>query len=163
MATPQSNTESNTLLKKQLLDTARKKQLEIANDAKSAMNEAQESANEEKGSMEEKFESFRTQLQQDRDMYAKQFVEAKDKIEILSRISSQKINSSVDLGAVVITDANQKFFISISLGELKFEGNKPSSYFAISTAAPIYEVMSGKKKGESFDFRGKMIKIVDLF
>jgi hypothetical protein len=162
MATPPTNTETNILLKKQLLDAARKKQLEIANDAKSAMNEAQESANEEKGSMEEKFESFRTQLQQDRDMYAKQFVEAKDKIEILSRISTQKINSSVDLGAVVITDANQKFFISISLGQLKIE-DKLSAYFAISTAAPIYEFMSGKKKGESFEFRGKMIKIIDLF
>lgn len=162
MPTPSTNTESNILLKKQLLEAARKKQLEIANDAKSAMNEAQESANEEQGSMEEKFESFRTQLQQDRDMYAKQFAEAQDKIEILSRISSQKVNSSVDFGAVVITDANQKFFISISLGELKIN-DKPSGYFAISTAAPIYEMMSGKKKGESFEFRGKMIKIIDLF
>ncbi len=156
-------TQTNTQLKKQLLDAARKKQLEIANDAKGAMNEAQESANEEQGSMEEKFESFRTQLQQDRDMYAKQFADAQDKLEILSRISTQKNNSSVELGAVVITDANQKFFISISLGELKFEDNKPSSYFAISTAAPIYEVMSGKKKGESFEFRGKSIKIKDVF
>lgn len=156
-------TQTNTQLKKKLLDAARKKQLEIANDAKGAMNEAQESANEEQGSMEEKFESFRTQLQQDRDMYAKQFADAQDKLEILSRISIQKTNSSVDLGAVVITDANQKFFISISLGELKFEDNKPSSYFAISTAAPIYEFMSGKKKGETFEFRGKTIKIIDLF
>jgi post-segregation antitoxin (ccd killing protein) len=161
MATP-TNTESNILLKKQLLEAARKKQLDIANDAQSAMNEAQAGANEEKGSMEEKFESFRTQLQQDRDMYAKQFVEAKDKLEILSRISDEKINFSVDLGAVVITDANQKFYISISLAELKID-DKPSSYFAISTAAPIYENMNRKKKGESFEFRGKMIKIIDLF
>ncbi|AFM02792.1 hypothetical protein Fleli_0305 [Bernardetia litoralis DSM 6794] len=162
MATLPTNTETNILLKKQLLEAAHKKQLEIANDAKSAMNEAQAGANEEKGSMEEKFESFRTQLQQDRDMYAKQFVEAKDKLEILSRMSSQKINSSVDLGAVVVTDVNQKFYISISLAELKIN-DKPSSYFAISTAAPIYEAMRGKKKGESFEFRGKMIKIIDLF
>ncbi len=162
MAILPTDTESKIALKKQLLDAARKKQNEIANDAKSAMNEAQESANEEKGSMEEKFESFRTQLQQDRDMYAKQFVEAKDKLEMLSRISSQKISSSVESGAVVITDAKQKFYISISLAELKID-EKPSSYFAISTAAPIYEVMSGKKKGESFEFRGKMIKIIELF
>ena len=162
MTTPPTNTEPMVLLKQQLLEAARKKQLEVASDAKSAMNEAQESANEEQGSMEEKFESFRTQLQQDRDMYAKQFVEAKDKLEILSRISPQKINSSVDLGAVVITDANQKFFISISLGELKID-DKPSGYFAISTAAPIYEFMSGKKKGDKFEFRGKVIKIKDIF
>lgn len=156
-------TQANAQLKRQLLEATKRKQLDIANEAKASMNDAQESANEEQGSMEEKFESFRTQLQQDRDMYAKQFAEAKDKLEILSRISTQKVNSSVDLGAVVITDANQKFFISISLGELKFEDNKPSSYFAISTAAPIYEVMSGKKKGETFEFRGKKIKIIELF
>ncbi|WP_338764640.1 hypothetical protein WAF17_22310 [Bernardetia sp. ABR2-2B] len=162
MVTLPTTTEAKISLKKQLLEAAQKKQLEIVDDAKSAMNEAQASANEEKGSMEEKFESFRTQLQQDRDMYARQFVEAKDKLEILSRVSAQKINSSVDLGAVVITELNQKFYISISLAELKIN-DKPSSYFAISTAAPIYEVMRGKKKGESFEFRGKNIKITELF
>ncbi len=162
MATLPTNKKTATLLKEQLLEAAHQKQLAIANDAKSAMNEAQAGANEEKGSMEEKFESFRTQLQQDRDMYAKQFVEAKDKLEILSRISSQKINTSVELGAVVITDANQKFYISISLTELKIN-DKPSSYFAISTDAPIYQTMSGKKKGEDFEFRGKKIRILDIF
>ncbi|WP_291724015.1 hypothetical protein [Bernardetia sp.] len=161
MATP-STTESNILLKKQLLEAVRQKQIGIANDAKNAMNEAQESANEEQGSMEEKFESFRTQLQQDRDMYARQFVEAKDKLEVLSRISMQKNYSSVDLGAIVITDMGQKFFVSLSQGEIKIDG-KPSSYFAISTAAPIYEMMSGKKKGETFEFRGKKVKIIDIF
>lgn len=155
-----TDTMEKTELKKQLLEICRQKQTEAAKELKASMDEVQESANEEQGSTEEKFESFRTQLQQDRDMYARQYADAQERLEVLYRISPSKLNTSVDLGAVVITDVKQKFFISISLGEIKHE---TGSYFAISTAAPIYETMDGKKVGDSFEFRGRKYKITEIF
>ncbi|WP_051203990.1 hypothetical protein [Hugenholtzia roseola] len=146
-------------IKKQLLELCRQKQMEAVRAAKAAMDEAQESANEEDAGTEEKFESFRTQLQQDRDMFARHLVEAQAQMEVLLRISAYKENQSVSLGAVVETEVGD-FFISISLGQVKM-GERV--FFAVSNQAPIFIAMANKKAGESFDFRGKKVKIKAIY
>lgn len=146
-------------IKKQLLEICRQKQMEAVRAAKAAMDEAQESANEESAGTEEKFESFRTQLQQDRDMFARHLVEAQAQMEVLLRISAYKENQSVSLGAVVETEVGD-FFISISLGQVKI-GERV--FFAVSNQAPIFMAMANKKAGENFDFRGKKVKIKAIY
>jgi transcription elongation GreA/GreB family factor len=149
---------TNLELKQKLLEECKRLQQNQIHNAKSAMDEAQESANEQQGSMEDKFESFREACQIQRDMFAKQLDEAMTAMTVLKRVVVHKQNRDVTLGSVVITDS-QKFFISISLGELTVDGEK---YFAISTLSPLYKAMAGKKVDESFTFRTTNYKILEI-
>jgi len=127
--------------------------------AKDAMDEAQESANEHHGAMEDKFESFRENCQIQRDMYARQLDELMTTMGLLRRINATKQNNEVSLGAVVLTEL-QNYFIGVSLGEIKLEGE---SYYAISGMSPIFKAMAGKTTGDSFEFRGKHYKILQIY
>ncbi|RIJ41863.1 hypothetical protein [Pontibacter oryzae] len=127
--------------------------------AKDAMDEAQASANDHQGAMEDKFESFRENCQIQRDMYARQLDELITTQSVLRRINATKLNRDVSLGAVVHTDF-QNYYIGISIGELKVEGE---SYFAISGMSPLYKAMAGKTAGEEFTFRDKTYKVLQVF
>jgi transcription elongation GreA/GreB family factor len=127
--------------------------------AKDAMDEAQESANEHQGAIEDKFESFREACQIQRDMYARQLDELMITMGGLRRINATKLNAEVSPGAVVQTDL-QNYFIGVSLGEVKVDGD---SFFAISGMSPLYKAMEGKTTGDTFTFRDKEFKIVQVF
>ncbi|AKD04560.1 hypothetical protein POKO110462_22780 [Pontibacter korlensis] len=127
--------------------------------AKDAMNEAQESANDHQGAMEDKFESFRENCQIQRDLYARQLDELMTTQSILRRINATKINTDVSPGAVVHTEL-QNYFIGVSLGEIKLDGE---SYYAISGMSPLFKAMVGKTAGETFTFRDKSYKVLQVF
>jgi transcription elongation GreA/GreB family factor len=146
-------------IKEKLWEECLRQQTDFVDNARKAMEEAQTSANESQGAMEDKFESFREACQIQRDMFAKQLDEAISKLSVLKRIVRTKINEDVSLGSIVKTDA-QNYFISISLGEIAVDGEK---YFAISAASPVFQVMAGKTKGDTFTFRDKQIKVLDVF
>lgn len=144
--------------KKELLQTCMEHQKTTINTAKKAIASVQESVVEEKSSIEDNMESFRESLQNERDMYARQIQEGIDGLSVLNRITLTE-HSSVKLGSVVKTDM-MNYFISISLGEIKTDGEK---FIAISTNSPIYQLLSGKKKGDTFSFRNQEIKILDVY
>lgn len=131
------------------------KRVEIS---RNAMLQAQESANEEKGTMGDKYESFREQMQIDRDMYARQFDESTQVLQGLQKIDPDKTLNIPALGAIVFTDS-QAFFVSASLGQVMFEDKV---YMAISSQSPMFKAMTGKKKGEKFAFRDKIFLIEDI-
>lgn len=145
--------------KKRLLQESNKLLNAQIKAAKDAMDEAQESANDHQGSMEDKFESFRENCQIQRDMYARQLDELITVQSVLRRINATKTNHDVSLGAVVITEL-QNYFIGVSLGEIKLEGE---SYYAISGMSPVFKAMMGKTAGETFSFRDKTYKILQVF
>ncbi len=145
-------------LKSRLLAECVSIMAESAKNAKAAMDDAQSNANEETGATEEKFESFREQLQRDRDMYARQYQERILNLRLLQTLDTKQ-TSKVGLGTVVVTD-KQNFFVATSIGSLKFE---KETYFVISTASPLYLAMEDKVIGESFDFRGQKHLIKDIF
>jgi transcription elongation GreA/GreB family factor len=126
--------------------------------AKDAMDEAQRSANEHQGAMEDKFESFRENCHIQRDMYARQLDELISTMAVLRRINATKLNNDVSLGAVIHTNL-QNYFIGVSLGELKVN---EESFFAISAMSPIFKAMAGKVAGDTFTFRDKEYKILQL-
>jgi transcription elongation GreA/GreB family factor len=127
--------------------------------AKDAMNEAQESANEHQGAMEDRFESFRENCQIQRDLYARQLDELIRTLNLLRQINATKVNTEISPGAVVHTEL-QNYFIGVSLGEIKLDGE---SYFAISGMSPVYKAMAGKTTGETFTFRDKSYKVIQVF
>lgn len=63
------------------------------------------------------------------------------------------------LGAIVDTN-HGTFFISASLEIFTVEG---SIFIGISTKSPLYSAMEGKKKGDSFDYKGTHYKIKGIY
>ncbi len=154
----QTDTTLDLEIKSRLLDECLKSQNDFVDNARWAMEDAQNSANESQGAMEDKFESFREACHIQRDLYAKQLAEGLDKLSILKRIVRSKVNDKISLGSVVRTDA-QNYFISVSLGEIMIDNEK---FYAISPASPVFQAMAEKGKGDSFQFRDKQIKILEV-
>ncbi|WP_242928313.1 hypothetical protein [Pontibacter vulgaris] len=146
-------------LKKKLLQECSKLLTTQINAAKAAMDEAQESANEHQGAIEDKFESFREACQIQRDMYARQLDELISTMGVLKRINATKLNNEISMGAVVMTEL-QNYFIGVSLGEIKIDGE---SFYAISGMSPLYKAMAGKTTGDTFEFRDKTYKILQVY
>src|SRR5688500_15656234 len=122
--------ENNTkTLKARLLKACIEIQQKRVEVSRQAMLQAQESANGEKGMMGDKFESFREQMQIDRDMYARQFDESTQVLQVLQKIDPDKSANIPALGAIVFTDS-QVFFVSASLGQVQVD---EKTYMAISS------------------------------
>lgn len=153
------STQLNKELKKKLLEFCLQQQYERVETAEKAVEDAAESATQEDTSVEEKFESFRTQMQADRDMFNKQLSEARDGLNTLHKIELDRQLDAVALGAVVITNA-QKLFLSINIGQIKLEND---TFFAISLEAPVAKAIIGKRVGDSFTFRDKTFQIKEIF
>ncbi|MGW8122406.1 3-oxoacyl-ACP synthase [Roseivirga echinicomitans] len=125
-----------------------------------AMRNAQASANEEtKSSAGDKYETGRAMMHLEKEKLATQLSEVSKMKMGLDQINPEKNQLLAELGSVVIT-SNAKYFLSVSLGQIKVEDEV---YFAISPASPIGRAMFGKKKGDSFDFGGKQINLLDVF
>lgn len=77
----------------------------------------------------------------------------------LQSINPAVANTKVESGAVVMTN-HLNFFISIPIDKIEIEGVR---FVGISTKAPIYTEMQGKKKGDTFKFNNMEYKILELY
>ena len=145
-------------IKKALLDECLKRHRKNADVYIASMQEAQQSANEY-GNPEDWFDTYKADLLNKRDMLSQQLTKVMDEIKVLERIDLSRENSSVSFGSIVSTK-DQKMFISVGIGKIQLGKDV---YYAISPSVPIFASMRDLKKGDSFDFRGKKIKILDLF
>ena len=124
-----------------------------------AMQAAQASANEEgKSSAGDKYETARAMGQLDRDMYGRQYEQARQDRLLLERIHENETQSIAGFGALLETSAGW-YFLAVSVGVLSIEGQK---IMVISPQSPIGQVLLGKKVGETFSFRGKIEQILAI-
>jgi hypothetical protein len=70
-----------------------------------------------------------------------------------------RIYLQVRFGAIVITET-QKIFIAAGLGKIVVDNEE---YFVISAMVPFYSAIDGKKAGDTYEFRGKKEKILEVF
>ncbi|TGE13899.1 hypothetical protein [Hymenobacter elongatus] len=153
-------TKQRTVLKQQLLTECRRVQQQKADTARQAMLEVQESAIESQSATEDKFESFWEACQIQRDLFARQLDEALNGLQALRRVpEARSPKDQPGVGTVVITDS-QRFYIAVSLGEIKIEDEL---YFAISAFSPLYQAMASSRVGDTFSFRGKPYRIEEVF
>jgi hypothetical protein len=145
-------------LKQQLLDECKAIQKKAIDSSKNAMDETQQALNEY-GPNKDRYDSFRDQLIGKRDMFAAQYQKALTECSILKKIDPSKIKERVEFGAIIMTQKSN-FFVSISSGKIELDG---VVYYAISPAVPLFKVMNGLKKGDTFEFNGQKQSIVDLF
>lgn len=92
-----------------------------------------------------KYDSIREEMQEEIYQMQKQMGALQD-----LRIKLNKVLNSpterIQLGSVVLTN-KARFYISVSLGEFFFEGDR---FYAISEESPMAKIMFGKKVGDSF-------------
>lgn len=92
-----------------------------------------------------KYDSIREEMQEEIYQMQKQLASLKD----LQRNMTKVLNTSTDriaLGSVVFTN-KARFYISVSLGEFFYEGDR---FYAISEESPMAKILFGKKAGDSF-------------
>ncbi len=144
--------------KETLLNACKKVLVERLNNANIAMQAAQEAANgEEKSSAGDKYETSRAMGHRDRDMYARQLVEAKNELQKLEKIKLE--TSEVIKSGSLIEIGNTLYFIATGLGKLEVLDN---TIIVISKESPLAKSMLGKKINEEIDFNGKKLKIDNL-
>ena len=105
-----------------------------------------------------KYDSIRTEVQEEIYQLDRQMAELKTMQLNMRRV----VNSSskkVQLGFVVITN-KARFYLSVSLGEFFFEGDR---FYAISPESPIAKKMMGMSAGEEFVLNKIHQQIVEIF
>ena len=92
-----------------------------------------------------KYDSIREEMQEEIYQMQKQLASLKDLQRNLSKIAD-KTSQRIQLGSIVFTN-KARFYISVSLGEFFFEGDR---FYAISEESPMAKIMFGKQAGDSF-------------
>ena len=128
-------------------------------DIKLEINDANESKkNESKSSAGDKYETTREMMQQEISRNEAQLYEARKLKHALMQIQVEKNSDTIQNGSLVFTN-NGNFFISVSAGQFKINGQ---NFFAISAASPIGKLLSGTKKGEKFNFNSKEFEVLEI-
>ncbi len=121
-----------------------------------SMKAFQEAANEDsKSSMGDKYETNRAMMHLEKEKAATQLGQLQKMRQLLDSIKIDKKTGQAAIGSLVTTEKG-RYFLSIGLGPIDFEGEQ---YFVISAASPIGQAMVGKKVGEFVEFRGGKDKI----
>lgn len=77
--------------------------------------------------------------------------------EVLANLDHSHRSETVRPGSVVETK-NNYYFISVPLGEIDMDSGRV--VYAISTEAPIYKHLEGKKAGDKFTFNDSEVEVV---
>ncbi len=128
-----------------LLSFVQQKISEKIQKLESLIAETRASNNDTKSSMGDKYETSREMLQQEINNLQVQLIEQLKSQQILKNIPANP-HKKIGLGSLVETE-NGLFYISISLGEIRFEDKK---IYIISNESPIAKAMQGKKSGDTF-------------
>lgn len=92
-----------------------------------------------------KYDSMRTEMQEEIYQMQKQLGFLNSLRRNLAKVITAP-SEKVQMGSMVFTN-KARFYISVSLGEFFFEGNR---FYAISEESPMAKIMFGKKAGDSF-------------
>ena len=144
--------------KEVIRDTCLQKQLELINNYGSRVNEMTAEANSQNQSASQSEDRNAGNIEILSTMESElEFVQRE--MALLKSLNPNQVNTIVEPGAVVVTK-ERTFFIAVSSEKVDIDGQV---IFGISTNAPIYLVMQGLKKGDSFEFNGVAYKITDVY
>ncbi|MDR6369306.1 transcription elongation GreA/GreB family factor [Chryseobacterium bernardetii] len=104
-----------------------------------------------------KYDSMREEMQEEIYQMQRQLGALND----LKRNMAKVLNTAterVQLGSLVITN-KARFYISVSLGEFFFEGDR---FYAISPESPMAKKMMGMKAGDEFTLNKIHQKIIEI-
>ncbi|MCP4975102.1 MAG: 3-oxoacyl-ACP synthase [Maribacter sp.] len=113
---------------------------------------------ETKSSAGDKHETGRAMLQLEREKLGQQLAEVQDLNRVMQKIDVSSKKSAAALGSLVKT-TNANYFLAISAGEFK-AGD--SLNYCISLNTPIGIMLLGKTVGNTINFNGEKIKILQI-
>lgn len=145
-------------LKKRLLKVCTARQQKTAAELQHEVDETLRLSNEY-GAPKDRYDPYRTKLMNQHNLFAQQLSQANTLLITLQKITLDKEITTVEFGAVVITN-KQRIFVSAGLGKIEFDGD---FYYAVSPQVPIFQAMRGKKAGDTFTFNGQVFAIKDVF
>ena len=132
---------------------------EKVNSAISAIDSTTESKNSAtKSTAGDKHETGRAMMERELALSTSQLHKAQFLKNELSKISGDIQFTSVQHGALVVTNQGN-YFISIGLGKVNVLGD---DCYAISGGSPLGIALMGKQKGQQIDFQGRNIEIIDV-
>jgi len=150
--------EDRLKLKQQVLDACFAQQDKVMQNLKVVMEEVADSA-EEYGLPKDLYDSYRNQMMSKREMFAQQLQKIQDQVDILRRVDMTRTYNSVRFGSIVITES-QRIFVAAGIGKVMVDKEE---YFVISAMVPFYLAIDGKKAGDTYEFRGKKEKVLEVF
>lgn len=92
-----------------------------------------------------KYDSIREEIQEEIYQMQRQLGSLHDLNRNMMKVLN-KPTETVQLGSIVFTN-KARFYISVSLGEFFYEGDR---FYAISEESPMAKIMFGKSAGDSF-------------
>lgn len=92
-----------------------------------------------------KYDSTREEIHEEIYQMQKQMASLNNLQRNLAKVLN-KSSDRIQIGSIVFTN-KARFYISVSLGEFFFEGDR---FYAISEESPMAKIMFGKKVGDSF-------------
>jgi hypothetical protein len=124
------------------------------------MEEAQESANaEEKSSAGDKYETGRAMSQNQRDLNARQMLEARAALQLLDQNDRSGPFVKAFPGALLRTQ-ERYYFLGPGLGKLPLTSGP--EVISLSVGAPLGQLLLGKKEGDVVEFQGRRIPILEI-
>ena len=110
---------------------------------------------ESKSTAGDKHETGRAMMHLEQEKLHKQLAEAQAIVAELERIDASAIHTQIGLGTLVKTDKTT-FLLAAGLGKVDFEG---TTYFVVSTKAPIAAQFLGKSAGDKVNMNGTVYDI----
>jgi transcription elongation GreA/GreB family factor len=134
--------------------------IELANSKVEALehelNATRESTtSESKSTAGDKHETGRAMMHLEQEKLHKQLAEAQTIVAELERIDGKAFHTQIGLGTLVKTD-KATFLLAAGLGKVDFQG---TTYFVVSTKAPIAAQFLGKSAGEQVNMNGTVYDI----
>ena len=121
--------------------------------------EIQESlGSETKSSAGDKHETGRAMLQLEREKAGNQLAEIQKLKVLLNKVNPEIVHQKVALGSAVYT-TQSNYFIAISAGEIATDS---TTFYAVSTATPMAQLLLLKTVGDEVQFRNTTIKILKI-
>ncbi|MGB8704024.1 MAG: transcription elongation factor [Gillisia sp.] len=104
-------------------------------------------------------EGSKGELLADFEKYAGYLNNAQKMKETLQRIDREHYSETIQFGSVVETK-NRFYFVAVPLGKITMDDE--STVNVISTEAPIFEKLKGKKKGDTFTLKDEEVEILGV-
>lgn len=104
-----------------------------------------------------KYDSMREEMQEEIYQMQRQLGALNDLKRNMAKVLNT-VTERVQLGSLVITN-KARFYISVSLGEFFFEGDR---FYAISPESPMAKKMMGMKSGDEFTLNKIHQKVIEV-
>ncbi len=112
-------------------------------------------SSETKSSAGDKYETGMAMIQNQEELYKRQQVEARTRMNQLKTIDSNNVSTSIERGSLIITDLST-FYLSIALGKINVLNQ---DVIVLSPDSPLGKVMLGKKASQNLPFADRVYHI----